>query len=70
MNTTKLTYDIFFHDSENSNNKGFEMSLEDAKAYIRTSNGTNRSYFADYKGGIVQVVCNETGEVAHEEEIY
>lgn len=63
------TYNVVFHDSENSNDKGFELSLKDAKSYISQNNGTNESYFADYKGGTVQVVYNETGEVAHEEEV-
>ena len=56
------TYDIYFIDSENSNNKGFNMTLEEAKEYIRIYNGTNESYFADYKGGTVSIVCNENGE--------
>ncbi|KGF19153.1 hypothetical protein HMPREF1651_10410 [Prevotella bivia DNF00188] len=56
------TYDIYFNDSENSNNKGFNMTLEEAKEYIRIYNGTNESYFADYKGGTVSIVCNENGE--------
>lgn len=63
------TYDIVFQDSENSNNKGFQVSLEDAKDYIAQHNGTNESYFADYKGGMVQVVDNESGEVAFESEV-
>lgn len=56
------TYDIYFNDSENSNNKGFNMTLEEAKEYIRIYNGTNESYFANYKGGTVSIVCNENGE--------
>lgn len=56
------TYDIYFNDSENSNNKGFNMTLEEAKEYIRIYNGTNESYFADYKGDTVSIVCNENGE--------
>ena len=56
------TYDVYFNDSENSNNKGFNMTLEEAKEYIRIYNGTNESYFADYKGGTVSIVCNENGE--------
>ena len=56
------TYDFYFNDSENSNNKGFNMTLEEAKEYIRIYNGTNESYFADYKGGTVSIVCNENGE--------
>lgn len=69
MSTSNNTYDIFFNDSENSNNKGFAISLEDAKAYINRYNGTNESYFADYKGGTVSIVCNETEETVHEEEV-
>lgn len=69
MTTSNNTYDIFFNDSENSNNKGFALSLEDAKAYINRYNGTNESYFADYKGGTVSIVCNETEETVHEEEV-
>lgn len=63
------TYDINFQDSENSNSKGFQLSLEEAKDYIAQHNGTDESYFADYKGGMVQVVDNESGEVAYEEEV-
>lgn len=63
------TYDIYFNDSENSNNKGFELSLEEAKAYIDQYNGTNESYFEDYKGGIVSIVDNDTEETVYEEEI-
>lgn len=63
------TYNITFNDSENSNDKGFELSLEDAKSYIAQYNGTNESYFANYKGGLVQIIDNETGEVVFETEV-
>ena len=61
------TYDIIFNDNENSNSKGFALSLSEAKIYINANNGTNNSYFADYKGGTVSAVCNETGETEYEE---
>ena len=61
------TYDVYFNDAENSNNKGFEYSFEEAKSYIERHNGTNESYFEDYKGGIVSIVDNETGETVYEE---
>lgn len=64
-----MTYDVHFNDSENSNNKGFEYSFDDAKAYIDRYNGTNESYFEDYKGGTVSIVNNETGETEYEEEV-
>lgn len=61
------TYDVHFNDSENSNSKDFRLSIEECKDYIFINNGTNNSYFGDYKGGIVSIVCNETGETVHEE---
>lgn len=63
------TFDIHFHDDNNSNSKGFEESLQYCLDYIKHWNGTNESYFASYKGGTVQVVSNATGDVAHEEGI-
>lgn len=66
---TNLTYDIHFNDSEASNNKGFESSLEYCFEFIRINNGTNHSYFEDYKGGEVSIVCNDTGEVIYTENI-
>jgi hypothetical protein len=66
---TNYTYDIYFNDEYDSNNKGMSESLEYCKEYIRENNGTDHSYFADYKGGIVSIVCNETGETIYEEEV-
>lgn len=63
------SYDVIFNDDDNSNSKGFELSLEDAKEYIAKYNGTNESYFADYKGGMVSIVNNQTGETVYEENI-
>lgn len=64
--TTNYTYDIVFNDSENSNNKGFSMTLDQAKNYVA---GRNDSHFSDYKGGTVSIVCNETSETVYEESI-
>ena len=63
------TYDVHFNDEYDSNNKGMTESLEYCKEYIRQNNGTNNSYFEDYKGGTVSIVCNETGETVYEEEV-
>ena len=63
------TYDIYFNDEYDSNNKGMKATLEECKGYIRYNNGTDHSYFADYKGGTVSIVCNETGETVYEEEV-
>lgn len=65
----KKTYDIYFNDDYDTNNKGMKATLEECKDYIRYNNGTNHSYFADYKGGTVSIVCNETGETVYEEEV-
>lgn len=64
-----MTYDIYFNDNEYSNNNGFRMTLKEAKDYIEMHNGTDWSYFADYKGGMVSIVCNETGKEVYSEEI-
>jgi hypothetical protein len=61
------TYDLVFDDNNNSNSKGFNMTLEEAKSYITRHNGTNYSYFADYKGGIISVVCNQDGRTVYQE---
>jgi len=63
------TYNVHFNDDQDSNNKGFKYTLEEAKDYIQSYNGTNESYFEDYKYGTVSVVCNETGETVYEEEV-
>ncbi len=56
-----LTCDVVFDDNENSNAKGFKKSLEYCKSYIDQYNGTNESYFKDYKGGTVSIVKNVSG---------
>jgi len=66
----KQTYDIRFQSNDSSMNKGFRFSLEQAENYISIRNSTNNSYFEDFKGGMVQIVCNETEEVIFETEIF
>ena len=69
MNSTNSTFDIFFNDDNNCNNLGFKSSIEYCKDYIEMHNGSNHSYFEDYKGGTVSIVCNETQKVAFETEV-
>ena len=64
-----MTYDIQFHSSESSNSKGFAMTKEQAIQYVNQHIASKESYFFDYKGGVVQVVCNENGEVVYEKSI-
>jgi hypothetical protein len=61
------TYDVHFNEGDYSNSKGFEMTLKEAKSYIKIHNGTNFSYFSDYKGGIISVVCNQNGKTVYQE---
>lgn len=63
------TYDVIFNDAGFSNAKGWRQTLEYCKNYIKMYNGTNESYFEDYKGGVVIIVCNETDEIVYEEDI-
>ena len=64
-----LTYDVHFNNEQDSNNKGFIDSYDDCLSYIEEYNGTNHSYFKDYKGGTVSIICNETGETVFETEV-
>ena len=65
----RKTYDVVFNDDTSSNSKGFHESLQYCKDYIAANNGTDRSYFVDYRGGTVSVICNETGEDMYDEEV-
>jgi hypothetical protein len=62
MTSTQKTYDVVFSDDLNMNSKGFKQDPEYCFDYIISHNGTDHSYFADYKGHRVSIVCNETGE--------
>jgi len=64
-----LTYNIFFNDDTNSNDLGLKSDLEYCENYIEMHNGSNHSYFEDYKGGTVSIVCNETEETVFETEV-
>lgn len=63
------SYDVVFQSDDSSNSKGFHTTFDECKDYINRNNGTRESYFDDYKGGTVQIVCNETGDVVYEEEV-
>jgi len=63
------TYDVIFSDDNNDNEKGFRESLEYCKNYIKSNNGTNNSYFEDYKGGTVWIKDNDTEEMVYSETV-
>lgn len=69
FHTTNCTYDVHFDDENNSNCKGWAISLAECKDYIDAYNGTNESYFADYKGGTVSIYCSELDETVYETEV-
>ena len=60
------TYDVVFDDDTSMNQNGFKETLEYCRDYvINNNNGVkNGTYFDDYRGGTVMIVCNETEEVA------
>ena len=66
---TNCTYDVHFDDENDSNCKGWNVSLSECKDYIDAYNGTNESYFADYKDGTVSIYCNELDKIVYETEI-
>lgn len=63
----KKRYDVVFHDDYTDDGKGFCETLEYCKNYIKTNNGTNNSYFADYKGGCVNIEEVKTSKVVYSE---
>jgi len=61
--TTIDDYNIMFNDDQDSSDKGFAQTLDYCRNYIKTYAGTDESYFADYKGGVVSIVNNKTGQI-------
>jgi len=60
------TYDIHFNDEQGSNSKGWATSYKSCYDYIKSWNGTDHSYFADYRKGTVSIVCNQDGKTLYE----
>lgn len=69
MSTSNKNFDVVFNDDCDSNCEGFNESYEYCLDYIKIYNGTNESYFADYKGGTVSIVNNDTEEYVYNETI-
>jgi hypothetical protein len=64
-----LTYDVVFNNDDCSNEKCFQLTKKECVDYVNRFNGSNESYFADYKGGTVEVICNETGEIVYSQKV-
>ncbi len=62
-------FDVHFDDDVASNSKGINGTYDECMDYIRQYNGTNESYFEDYKGGIVSIYNETTGEMVYFEEV-
>ena len=63
----KYTYDVVFNDDSNSNAKGIHGTEEECMRWIESNHHDASTYFGDYKGGIVSIVCDQTGDVVYEE---
>lgn len=63
------TFDVYFDDDDNSNCKWFYTSFDECYDYIKINNGTNNSYFEDYKGGIVSIVCDNNSTTVYHTEV-
>lgn len=63
------TYDVVFNDDYNSNNKGIRGTYNECMNWINGCRHDQSTYFGDYKGGTVSIVCNETGEYVYNEDI-
>jgi hypothetical protein len=61
----KVSCDVVFDNEFHSNSKGFSISAKECIDYIKMYNGTNESYFKDYKGGLVQVVSRFDGTIIY-----
>lgn len=66
----KYTFNVVFNDDYDSNDLGMDVDMQDAIEYIKSWNGTEHSYFKDYKTGTVSVVCNETGNTVYHETVF
>lgn len=63
------TYDVVFNDDMDSNSKHINSSYDECKSWIDCNRNNPSTYFGDYRGGTVSIVCNETGETVYEEDI-
>ena len=66
----KRSYDIFFwsEDKREGRAKEWMETYEGCLNYINNF-GDDDELFERFQGGIVQIICNETAEVVHEEPI-
>ncbi len=63
------TFDVQFDSETSSNSEGFNASFYHCKYWIGINRNDRSTYFGDYIGGTVSIVCNETGETVYSEQI-
>lgn len=62
-------YDVIFNDDTSSNSKLINSSFADCMNWINANKNDESTYFGDYKGGTVSIVCLQTDETVYEENI-
>ena len=63
METDTKTFTIVFKKDRKTTYLGLRESLAYCEEYIHKNNGSdNMFYFKRFRGGIVRIMCNETGE--------
>ena len=63
------TYDVVFNDDSDSNNVGIHGSYSECMSWIENNRNDRTTYFGDYKGGTVSILCEELEEYVCEESI-
>ncbi|MGR4860075.1 hypothetical protein ABLT32_13705 [Bacteroides pyogenes] len=63
------TYDVVFNDSCSSNSKNIHGTEQECRDWIKKNRNDKSTYFGDYVGGTVSIICEQSGETVYEEEI-
>lgn len=63
------TYDVLFNDSNDSNNQGIHGTFEECMNWIEWNRNDKSTYFGDYSGGVVSIICEQTSETVYMEDI-
>ncbi|MDY5353337.1 MAG: hypothetical protein SPG69_04815 [Bacteroides pyogenes] len=63
------TYDVVFNDSFDSNSKNIHGTIEECRDWIKKNRNDKSTYFGDYVGGTVSIICEQSGETVYEETI-
>lgn len=64
-----MTYNVEFNDYNDSNSVNIHGTIDECMSYIHCNKNDESTYFGDYKGGTVSIVCEQTGEEVYSEDI-